>query len=271
MDKLSLIVGASSGVGAATAKELLKRGWQVVITARDENKLRQVAESLDSSVGYFACDASSAEGIHALAHFVRESYGIPELIVNAAGLGQWKRIEHTSPEEAMQMIRAPYLAAFNASQIFMNDMLQRKSGVLVHVNSPACFMPWPSAVGYTASRFALRGLHEALCQDLVGTGVRSCHVVFGRIDSAYFVNNPGVLDHMPRIATTVRTLSTSEVRTCHRRTCGTAASRDDTPLYAAALLLEQLVVTLAHTLAYCVRQLPKNQNRISHFAQHKGN
>ena len=89
-------------------------------------------------------------------------------------------------------------------------MLKRKSGTLIHVNSPVCFMPWPSAVGYTASRFALRGLHEALAQDLVGTGVNTCHVVFGRVNSEYFDHNAGVAERMPGIAATVRTLEVQE-------------------------------------------------------------
>ena len=107
------------------------------------------------------------------------------------------------------MISAPYLAAFNASRMFMRDMLQRRSGTLIHINSPACFMPWPSAVGYAGARFALRGLHEALRQDLAGTGVHSCHIVFGKIDSEYFTHNPGVEDRMPGIAKTIPTLSTT--------------------------------------------------------------
>ena len=94
--------------------------------------------------------------------------------------------------------------------MFLRDMLERRSGTLIHVNSPACFMPWPSAVGYTASRFALRGLHEALSQDLAGSGVRTCHVVFSRINSEYFDHNPGVTERMPGIAATVRTLTVEE-------------------------------------------------------------
>ncbi len=108
------------------------------------------------------------------------------------------------------MIGAPYLAAYNVTQVFMQGMLARGSGVVIHVNSPACYMPWPSAVGYTASRFALRGLHEALYQDLVGSGVKTCHVVFGRIDSEYFEKNEGVVDRMPGIAKTIRTISVDE-------------------------------------------------------------
>jgi NAD(P)-dependent dehydrogenase (short-subunit alcohol dehydrogenase family) len=157
-----------------------------------------------------ACDASSGEEALALADRVRRTHGAPDVIVNCAGAGQWKLIEDTAPEEALAMLQAPYLAAFNMTHAFMREMLERRSGVLIHVNSPASIFPWPSAVGYTASRWALRGLHESLCQDLAGTGVRSCHLVLARVDSPYFEHNPGVAEAVPGIARMVRTLSTEE-------------------------------------------------------------
>ncbi|MBX3423609.1 MAG: SDR family oxidoreductase [Pirellulaceae bacterium] len=210
MSKLALIVGASSGVGEATARELAVRGYRVVLSARCRDRLAELVSQIGSAADCCACDAASAAGVQSLADFVRQRHGLPDVIVNCAGLGQWKRIEDTSPAEAHTMIGAPYLAAFNVSQAFMRDMLQRGSGLLIHVNSPACYMPWPSSVGYSAARFALRGLHEALSQDLAGTGVHSCHVVFGRIDSQYFDNNPGVLQRMPKISVLIRTLSSAE-------------------------------------------------------------
>jgi short-subunit dehydrogenase len=108
------------------------------------------------------------------------------------------------------MVQAPYLAAFNMTQVFMRDMLARGSGVIIHVNSPASLFPWPSSVGYAAARWALRGLHQSLRQDLAGTGVSSCHVIFARVDSAYFDHNPGVVEKIPWIAGTIRTLSADE-------------------------------------------------------------
>jgi short-subunit dehydrogenase len=210
MQKLVLIVGASSGVGAATAKELAKRGYQVIVSARSLEPLKALVREIGNDADCFACDASTADGIRQLADYIRQNHRVPDVIVNCAGVGQWKRIEETTPEEARQMIGAPYLAAFNASGAFMKEMIARGSGLLIHVNSPACFMPIPASVGYSSARFALRGLHEALCQDLAGTGVRSCHIVFGRIDSEYFLHNPGVLDRMPGIAATIRTLSSGE-------------------------------------------------------------
>jgi short-subunit dehydrogenase len=210
MAKLALVVGASSGVGAATARELGRRGWTVVLSARSEGPLASLAGSIGPNASYLACDASQSAGITALEAFVTQRHGVPDVVINCAGLGQWKRLEDTTPEELQLMIGAPYLAAANASRMFLGRMLERRSGTIIHVNSPACFMPLPSAVGYAAARFALRGLHEALSQDLAGSGVRSCHVVFGRIDSEYFEHNPGVLDHMPGIAKTIRTLSVEE-------------------------------------------------------------
>ena len=105
------------------------------------------------------------------------------------------------------MIDAPYLAAFNVTHAFMADMLARRSGVIIHVGSPASTMPWPASVGYAASRFALKGLNEALNADLGGTGVHSCHVVFGKVSSPYFDRNEHAADRLPGIASLVPTVS----------------------------------------------------------------
>ena len=210
MSRLALIMGASSGVGAATAKEISRRGWTVVLSARSEDRLASLAQSIGPNASYKACDATLSSDVAELEAFVRRRHGIPDVVINCAGLGQWKRLQDTTPDELRLMIGSPYLAAANASRMFLSDMLDRRSGTLIHVNSPACYMAWPSAVGYTASRFALRGLHEALSQDLAGSGVRTCHVVFGRIDSEYFDHNPGAAERMPGIAAIIRILAVDE-------------------------------------------------------------
>lgn len=209
-EKLAIITGASSGIGAQTAIHLAKRGFTPVLVDRNGEGLASIAAEIGPSAVSRVCDVSSGSAVLAMAEELLSSLGVPDVLVNCAGLGRWLRIEDTTPDEALLMVGAPYLAAFNMTHAFMQPMLARGSGVIIHVNSPACFMAWPGAVGYTAARFALRGLHEALCQDLAGTGVQSCHVVFGRVDSKYFVNNPGAADHMPGIASTIRTLSPEE-------------------------------------------------------------
>jgi len=108
------------------------------------------------------------------------------------------------------MMAAPYFSAFNVTHAFMADMLRRRSGTIVHVGSPASYVAWPSSVAYAAGRTALRGLHEALAADLAGTGVKSCHVVFGRVDSPYSETNENVAARMPGLARVVPTITTED-------------------------------------------------------------
>jgi short-subunit dehydrogenase len=206
----ALVTGASSGIGAATARHLVARGFRVTLLARGRGALEQLATELGNAATAAACDAAAGDQVLAMAEDVRRAQGAPDAIVHCAGAGRWLRVEETSPAAALEMLGAPYLAAFHVNHAFLPDLLARGAGVLVHVNSPACFIPWPSSAGYAAARWALRGLHEALSQDLVGSGVRSCHVVFGHVASPYFENNPGTLDKMPWLADRVRTLAPDE-------------------------------------------------------------
>lgn len=208
--KVALVTGASSGIGAAAARYLSSRGYNVILVARRQAKLSEIAAEIGPAAVTEACDASSSAEVLALGQRVLSEHGTPDVIVHCAGAGQWKRIEETAPAEALFMTLAPYLAAFNVTHVFMRAMLERRSGVIIHVNSPASVCPWRASVGYAASRWALRGLHEALSQDLVGTGVKSCHIVFGRADGSYFENNGVTTADVPLIAATVRKLTTDE-------------------------------------------------------------
>ena len=208
--KLAVITGASSGIGAATARLLAAKGTEVVLVARSRSDLERVAGEIGDNAIVEVCDASDGEAVLTMAERIRRQHGIPDVIVNSAGAGAWDWIENTPPAEAARMMQAPYLAAYNLTHAFMNDLLARRSGVIIHVNSPVSFAAWPGCTGYAAARWALRGLHEALCMDLWRTGVRSCEVVFGQVSSAYFERNAGALERMPGIARTVRTLSPAE-------------------------------------------------------------
>lgn len=208
--KLAMITGASSGIGADAARHLARADYRVILVARRRPELELVAHSIGDQAVVEPCDAADGEQVLALARRIHGEYGTPDVIVNAAGAGLWKRIEETTPAEAAAMMGAPYFAAFHTTHAFMAAMLERGSGTIIHINSPASHFPWPSTVGYTASRWALRGLHEALCQDLAGTGVRSCHVVLGEVRSPYFDHNPGTREKLPGIARTIRKLTTDE-------------------------------------------------------------
>ncbi|MGA9435420.1 MAG: SDR family NAD(P)-dependent oxidoreductase [Roseobacter sp.] len=187
--ELVLITGASSGVGEAAARKFVKRGAKVILVARSADKLEAVAADIGFGAVAAPCDAADPAAVAALAEQVLETHGVPDVIVNCAGAGAWKSVQDTSPKEAVTMMNAPYFAAFNITHVFLPAMIARGSGQIMHINSPACLAAWRRSAGYAAARAALLGFHRALSQDLVGTGVESCHVIFGRVDTSFFAEN----------------------------------------------------------------------------------
>lgn len=199
---VAVVTGASSGIGAATARLLAANGLRVVLVARREERLEALAEEIGAAGGEVlveALDAADGAAVESMAERVRTQWCPPSLVVNSAGAGVWRFLEETSPDGIVEMMGAPYLAAANVCRAFMSDMLAAGGGGLIHIGSPASLMPWPGATAYTASRWALRGLHEALRMDLVGTGVTSSLIYFGEVSSEYFEANPDSHEFIPTI------------------------------------------------------------------------
>jgi NADP-dependent 3-hydroxy acid dehydrogenase YdfG len=200
--KVAAVTGASSGIGAATARLLAAEGWKVVLVARRVDRLQTLADDIVTAGGEAlveALDAADGAAVEPMADRVRSLWGPPSLVINCAGAGVWRFLEETTPAQIVEMMGAPYLAAANTCRAFMADLLAGGGGSVIHIGSPASLMPWPGATAYTASRWALRGLHEALCMDLVGTDVTSSLVYFGEVSSEYFEANPDSRQHIPAI------------------------------------------------------------------------
>lgn len=208
LQPLAVVSGASSGIGAAVCKLLAQKGWRVVMIARGKAGLDKVAAQLPAGTAIvMACDASDPASITTAAEQIVRHHGVPDVVINSAGAGVWRFIEETSASEIQQMMNAPFMAAYQLSRAFMKPMLERRRGLIIQVNSPVSLMGWPGATGYMAVRWAMRGLHEALRLDLHGTGVRSSHILFGKVSSEYFVNNPGSEERLPAITKLVPVIS----------------------------------------------------------------
>lgn len=210
LGKRMLITGASSGIGAATAEAAAKRGAELALVARSADKLEAVAERIRQQGGRVTthtCDVCTPEQVARLAAEVPT----PDVLLNNAGAGQWKPMLETEPAEAAGMINAPYLAAFYTTRAFLPEMLARRSGVCVFMNSAASRLVWPGAAGYIAARWAVRGLFEAVRMETVGTGVRTSMATFAKVTSEYWKNNPGSEARVPYVQSMVPVLSPSQV------------------------------------------------------------
>jgi NADP-dependent 3-hydroxy acid dehydrogenase YdfG len=251
--RVAVVTGASSGIGAATARLLGAGGWSVVLVARRADRLADVARDVEASGGralVAAIDAADGAAVEAMAMSVVTGLGLPDAVVNSAGAGVWRWMEDTSHEELGRLLGAPFLAAWNTTRAFLPGMLARGSGVIVHVGSPASVAPWPGATGYTTSRWALRGMHEALRQDLAGSGVASCHVLFGEVDSEYFDANPNTREHIPRVGRLIGVISPERAaRTVVRVIERPRAQVFDPPMLAAMQVANRISPSLVALLA----------------------
>lgn len=213
-NKLILITGASGGIGAETARVMGTKGGTVILLARREENLRMVTDQIRENGGracFYRVDLSNADEVTQVSETIKQEVGIPNVIINNAGAGQWLDILETTPEQAQQMIALPYLAAFYVTRAFLQEMKERGSGHIVNLTSDASFLPKGNAIAYSAARYALRGFSEALRAELLGTGVDVSLAVFGKVASTYWENNPGSEARVPAPPPFMPTLSTTQV------------------------------------------------------------
>jgi short-subunit dehydrogenase len=200
--KTMLITGASSGIGAATARAAAHAGAQVILVARTRAKLERLAGEIRQDGGraaVFPVDLTDAQAVAEVATKVTAELGTPDIILNNAGTGRWLFAEETSPQDVVAMMAAPYFAAFFVTRAFLPAMLERNGGCIIAMTSAAAWMTWPGATAYTAGRWAMRGFAEALRADLAGTHIRTMLVTFAKVRSSYFENNPGSEERIPGV------------------------------------------------------------------------
>lgn len=208
--KIALVTGASSGIGAATARALASEGARVILVARRSTELKQVSDSIGSSATSFAVDLTNAPAVAQVASRIMAEVGLPDILVNNAGAGRWKFVDETTPDEAVAMMAAPYFAMFNTTHAFLSGMLKRNSGHIVNISSVGSRFVWPGATAYLAARWAVRGFTEALRADLTHTKIGVTLFECGVVKSSYWQANPGSLERVPKMGKLVPELAPEE-------------------------------------------------------------
>jgi len=199
--KIVLVTGASGGVGAAVARAMAAAGAaEILLLARNETALAKVAGDIATVGGRartYVLDLSDPGETTAVAQRILQEVGAPDILVNNAGGGQWKFLDEMTPQEIQSAMTVPYLAAAWLTASFLPAMRRRGSGHIVNVSSAASRLVWPGATAYTAARWAMRGLTEALRADLPGSGIGVTLFESGAIESPYWEHNPGSRERLP--------------------------------------------------------------------------
>ena len=211
--RIMVITGASSGIGAATARAAGRERARLVLLARNQANLEEVAGDIRRNGGAahsYAVDLTVAEAVAEVAKKITAEVGTPDIIFNNAGVGKWLSVKETDPDEVVKMMASPYFAAFFVTRAFLPEMLKRNSGYIVNMTSAASRLVWPGATAYIAARWAMHGFTEGLRADLTGTGIRVMLASFAKVASSYWKNNPGSEERLPKAQSMIRVLTPEE-------------------------------------------------------------
>ena len=199
--KLVLVTGASSGIGAATARAMAHDGARVVLLSRTRAALERVAGEIAAAGGeahVVPVDVGDAAAVARAARHVTAELGVPDVLVHSAGSGRYLFIDETSADELVQMTQVPYHAAFFVTKAFLPGMLRRAGGAVVVVNAPTVVV-WQAAMGYFGARYALRAFVECLRADLRGTGITVTSVNPGNVETEYSARNDASDERLPSL------------------------------------------------------------------------
>lgn len=202
-NKVILITGGSSGIGKASALLLAKEGAIVILQARNIDKLKATAQEIEAIGGkvyYYSTDLKSADAIQKAADQMVQEVGLPEVIINSAGEGEWLSLKEATLAHFKETIESPYLATAYTCKVFYDRMKDRNQGHFIIINSAASYFSFPGVTGYSVARWAMLGFAKALQADLYQSHFKVSLVSFGKVDSPYFSNNPVSEDRIPKIS-----------------------------------------------------------------------
>lgn len=183
-----LITGASQGTGKATALLFARKGYNVVLTAREPERLEAVAHevlSLGVSTLAIPTDVTDIKQIEYLAEKVFDYYETLDVLVNNAGICLSGSVEHTTLADWHQLMNTNFFGYVNTIHTLLPHFLKRRQGTIVNVGSFGGKMPLPQMAAYCASKYAVTGLTESLHLELAKKGIHVGAVHPGIINSNF--------------------------------------------------------------------------------------
>ena len=169
----AVVTGASSGIGADLARELVERGHGVTLVARREERLRALADELSGSVRVevIGCDVADPAARAGLFPEIERRGLTVDILVNNAGVGTIGPVVGSTPEAEVAQVRVNVEALIDLTTRAVQQMIPRGRGAILNVGSTAGFQPFPGQSGYAATKAFVRSYTDGLRGELAGTGV----------------------------------------------------------------------------------------------------
>ena len=161
---IALVTGASSGIGRDIARELVARGWDVIIVARRIERLHELKNELGSHAKCIRCDVSRIEECKKL-HEVIQPQNI-DMLVNCAGFGACGFFDETDLDTELEMINTNLVAVHVLTKLFLVDFIRKNRGYILNVASIAGFFAGPYMAAYYATKNYVVSMTGAVSEEL---------------------------------------------------------------------------------------------------------
>jgi NAD(P)-dependent dehydrogenase (short-subunit alcohol dehydrogenase family) len=181
MSRTAVIAGVGPGLGASIAERFAEEGCSVALLARSEEYLDGLATRLDEQTAGKALavptDLAEPEAIETAFAETRETFGSVDVLVNHASAASWDGLLEQSTDDFRRAMAVGPEAAFRCSQEAVSDMLDGDGGTVIFTGATTSVRGRAGSVGFSAAKFACRGLAQSMAQELGSEGVHVAHVV----------------------------------------------------------------------------------------------
>jgi NADP-dependent 3-hydroxy acid dehydrogenase YdfG len=191
MEKLNqkniLVVGATGGIGEATARLLSQSGAHVFLAGRKAEKLQAVADSLRiPAERVFSIDMADPASIIRMGEAIHAQIPQLDILVNATGIGIIKPLESLSLEEFRLSLQVNLEGSFMLVKTFLPAMKKAGKGLIINIPGVLGKVPMAGAAAYSASKYGLVGMMQSIREELKRTEVRITNVFMGGVDSPFW-------------------------------------------------------------------------------------
>ncbi|MCK5772177.1 MAG: SDR family oxidoreductase [Thermoplasmata archaeon] len=167
--KVALITGGSSGIGLEAAGKLHSRGADILIAARDEEKLKGAVSTIGERTSWYAVDVSDWEAVSSLSEKITRERGKIDILINSAGMVHPSELSVMDPVIMKRTVDVDLMGTMNMCRAFLGSM--RRPGYIVNISSMAGFLGLYGYTAYSAAKFGVWGFSEALRMELEPDGI----------------------------------------------------------------------------------------------------
>jgi Short-chain dehydrogenases of various substrate specificities len=186
---LALVTGASSGFGAGFARRFAAEGYDLVLVARREDRLRALADelaALGAAAHVLPTDLSTADGVAGLVSRLEADGLALDALVNNAGFGTYGTFAEQDPVRIAEEIAVNVTALTLLTRALLPQLLAAPAGILINISSTASYQPGPNISVYAATKAYVRSLTEAIWQEAKGTSLRVLNIAPGPSQTEFF-------------------------------------------------------------------------------------